>query len=150
MSILCAFGGHEADQAEVYNSGYYFSACRRCRTGMIRSGPAWRAVPRGHKVVWKGGSHSHSIEPDYGPVLPTLHRDANLPALKPSFASWSRQLVQVAVPGLARTNGGGGARAAVSEEEPEEKTYPYLLALAAIVGAGLHLVMNFRAVRGEF
>ena len=149
MSILCALGGHEADQAEVYNSGYYFSACRRCRADMIRSGASWRAVPRGHKVVWKGGSHSHSIEPDYGPVLPTLHRDANLPALRPSFASWSRQLVEVAVPGLARTNG-GGARAAVSEVEPEERSYPYLLAFAAIVGAGLQLVMGLRAVRGDF
>ena len=149
MSILCALGGHEASQEEFYNSGYHFSRCRRCRRDMIRSGPAWREVPKGHKVVWKGGCHSHSVEPDYGPSLPTLHRDANLPALRPSFSSWSKQLVQVAVPGLARTNG-GGARAAVSDEEPQEQGYPVLLVVAAIVGAGLQLVMGLRAVRGDF
>ena len=150
MSILCGLGGHEAAPAETYNSGYYFSRCRRCRCDMIRSGASWRAVPRGHKVVWKGGCHSHSMEPDYGPVLPALHRDANLPAVRTPFASWGRQLVEVAVPGFARTNGGGGARAAVAEEEAEDRSYPYLLAFAAVVGAGLQLVMSYRAVRGGF
>jgi hypothetical protein len=147
-SILCALGGHEAAAAETYNSGYYFSSCRRCQRDMIRSGAAWREVPPGHKVVWKDGCHSHSMEPDYGPVLPALHRDANLPAVRAPFASWSRQLVQVAAPGLRRTNGGGGARAAVAEEEAEERGFPYLLALAAVVGAGLQLAMSFRAMRG--
>jgi hypothetical protein len=149
MSILCALGGHEAAAAETYNSGYYFSSCRRCRCDMIRSGAAWREVPQGHKVVWKGGCHSHSMEPNYAPVLPALHRNANLPAVRTPFASWSRHLVEVAVPGLRRTNG-GGARAAVSDEEPEERSYPYLLAFAAVVGAGLQLVMSLRAVRGGF
>jgi len=147
MSILCALGGHEAGREEVYNSGYHFSRCRRCRRDMIRNGAAWREVPKGHKVVWKGGCHSHSIEPDYGASVPTLHRDSNLPALRPAFSSWSRQLVQIAVPGLARTNGGGGVRAAISEEEPQEQGYPYLLAFAALIGAGLQLVMGLRAVR---
>ena len=146
MSLLCALGGHEAAEAETYNSGYYFSRCRRCRCDMIRSGAVWRDVPCGHKVVWKGGCHSHSLEPDYAPVLPTLHRDANLPAVKPPFASWGRQLVQVAMPALARTNG-GGARSAASQEEPEERAYPYLLVLVAVVGAGLQLVMSARGLR---
>jgi hypothetical protein len=115
---------------------------------MVRSGGSWLEVPRGHKVVWKAGCHAHSLEPDYDPVLPVLHREANLPALRPSFSSWSRQLVQVALPGRRRTNGGGGAAAAVAEEEREEPPYPYLLAFAAIVGAGLQLVMSYRAVRG--
>jgi hypothetical protein len=149
MSIFCTIGGHEAESGEVYNSGYYFSACRRCGTDMIRCGAAWQAVPKGHKVVWKPGCHSHSVEPDYGPVLPTLHRDANLPAVRSPFASWSRQLVQVAVPGLARTNR-PSARAAVAEEEPQEAQYPYLLVFAALVGAGLQLVMGLRAVKGDF
>jgi hypothetical protein len=149
MSLLCALGGHEAAEAETYNSGYHFSRCRRCRCDMIRSGVVWQHVPGGHKVVWKGGCHSHSLEPDYAPVLPALHRDANLPAVKAPFASWGRQLVQVALPALARTNG-GGARAAVSDEEPEERAYPYLLAFVAIVGAGLQLVMSVRGLRDGF
>lgn len=148
-SLLCALGGHEAASAEIYNGGYYFSSCRRCRRDMIRSGAAWRDVPRGHKVVWKDGRHSHSVEPDYGPVLPAVHRDANLPAVRTPFASWGRQLVQVALPGLRRTNG-GGTRAAVAEEETEERGYPLLLVFAAIVGAGLHFAMSIRAERGAF
>jgi hypothetical protein len=148
MSILCALGGHEAAAAEIYNSGYYFSQCRRCRSDMIRSGAAWRAVPKGHQVVWKGGCHSHSMEPDYGSVLPTLHREANLPALPSPFTSWARTLVEVAKPGVRRTN--SGARVAVAEEEREDMSYPYLLAFAAIVGAGLHLVLNFKGLRGVF
>ena len=149
MSLLCALGGHEAAEAETYNSGYHFSRCRRCSRDMIRSGAVWRDVPPGHKVVWKGGCHSHSMEPDYGPVLPALHREANLPAVKAPFASWGRQLVQVAMPALARTNG-GGARAAVSCVEPEERAYPYLLAFVALVGAGVQLVMSVRGLRGGF
>jgi hypothetical protein len=149
MSILCALGGHEAADKEIYNSGYYFSACRRCGADMIRSGPSWNEVPSGHKVVWKGGCHSHSLEPDYGPVLPAVHRDANLPAVKSPFSTWGRQLVQVAIPAIARTNG-GGARAAVADEELQERPYPYLLVFAAVVGAGLQLVMSFRGVRTGF
>lgn len=150
MSILCAVGGHEAAMAETYNSGYYFSACRRCQRDMIRSGAVWREVPRGHKVVWKGGCHSHSMEPDYGPVLPALHRDANLPAVRTPFSSWGRQLVEVALPATVRTNRADSACAAFAEEEPEERSYPYWLALAAIVGAGLQLVLNMREVRGGY
>ena len=148
-SILCAFGGHEAAAAETYNGGYYFSKCRRCRCDMIRSGAAWRPVPQGHQVVWKDGRHSHSLEPDYAAVLPALHRDSNLPAVPSPFASWGRHLVEVAAP-RRRTNGGGGARAAIAVEEAEERSYPYLLVLAAVVGAGLQLLMSVRTMRGEF
>jgi len=152
-SMLCGLGGHEAAAAETYNSGYYFSRCRRCGRDMIRSGAAWRDVPGGHRVVWKAGRHNHSMEPDYGPFMPVLHRDANLPAVRSPYASWGRQLVQVALPGLVRTNGGAGSRGAhaiVMEEEAEEKGFPYLLAFAAVVGAGLQLVMSLRAARGAF
>jgi hypothetical protein len=148
-SLLCALGGHEAAEAEIYNSGYYFSRCRRCSRDMIRSGAAWREVPPGHRVVWKGGCHSHSMEPDLRPFMPIVHRDEKLPAVKSPYSSWGRQLVQVAIPGLARTNG-AGARTAVAEQEDEERTYPYLLAFAALVGAGLQLVMSVRAARGAF
>ena len=151
-SMLCALGGHEAAETETYNSGYYFSRCRRCRRDMIRSGAAWRDVPSGHKVVWKAGRANHSLEPDYGPFLPVVHRDSNLPAVRSPYASWGRQLVRQAVPGLVRTNvaTGGGARAAVAEEEAEERGFPYLLAFAAVVGAGLQLMMSLRGARGAF
>ena len=94
MSLLCALGGHEAGPDEVYNGGYYFSRCRRCERDMIRSGAAWQMVPSGHRVVWKPGCHQHSVEPDLAGALPVLHRDSNLPAVRPRFASWSRDLVR--------------------------------------------------------
>jgi hypothetical protein len=141
MSLLCALGGHEADRSEVYNSGFYFSACRRCGQDMMRTGATWQMVPRGHRIVWKtGGRHRHSIEADYAVYAPVVHREANLPAVKPSYVSWNRQLVRSAGAGIG---GGGAASRASVREEPEELAYPYMLALAAIVGAGLQLVLGF-------
>jgi hypothetical protein len=149
MSILCALGGHEAAADETYNGGYYFSSCRRCRCDMIRSGASWGEVPRGHRVVWKDGRHSHSMEPNHAPVLPTPHHHSKLPAVRTPFASWRRDLVGVGVPGCHRTNG-GSAGAAVAQEEMEERNYRYLLAFAAVLGAGLQLVMSLRAMRSAF
>jgi hypothetical protein len=146
MSLLCALGGHEADRSEVYNSGFYFSACRRCGQDMMRSGATWQMVPRGHRIVWKvGNRHRHSIEANYAVYAPIVHRDSNLPAVKPSYVSWNRQLVEIAGAGI----GSGKAPSPSSQEEREEPTYPYLLALAAIVGAGLQLVLSFGS-RGHY
>ena len=140
MSILCALGGHEASPTEIYNAGYYFSRCRRCGEDMMRWGAAWHLVPRGHRIVWKSGSHRHSIEADYGLHLPVLHRDSNLPAVRPRWASWDRRLVRARRSAAAPV---GGVAA-----EPEENQYPYLLALAALIGAGLQLVLTFGGGRG--
>jgi hypothetical protein len=141
MSILCTLGGHEAGAGEVYNGGYYFARCRRCRRDMIRCGAAWQIVPNGHRVVWKGGCHQHSLEPDLAGALPVLHRDANLPAVRPPFASWSRDLVR----GKVRPS---PAKAAVVERE--EPQYPRLLVIAALVGAGLQLIFSLGSGRGGF
>ena len=90
MSIFCRLGWHEAEGGEVYNSGYYFSSCVRCRRDMIRFGGAWQGVPAGHRVVWRSGQNNHSIEPDYGRFLPVLVAEARLPALRPIQASAAR------------------------------------------------------------
>lgn len=136
MSILCRLGGHEAAPGETYNSGYWFGHCRKCGRDMLRSGARWEPVPDGHRVVWKTGRHSHSLDPDYAGVLPTLHREANLPAVRPPFLSWSRQLMRLAGRGVGETP---SARA----DEAPEQPYPGLLILAALVGAGLQLVFGF-------
>jgi hypothetical protein len=146
MSILCAFSGHEAGRAETYNSGYWFSRCRRCGCDMIRSGAEWSTVPPGHRVVWKEGRHSHSLEPDYTPVLPTLHREANLPATRPPFTSWSRQMARLA--GRKEPAPEAAAEAA-AENERQEESYPGLLVLAALVGAGLQLLFGYGLRRRE-
>jgi hypothetical protein len=135
MSILCALGGHEAGQGEVYNSGYWFSRCRRCERDMICAGGSWDTVPRGHRVVWRSGRGSHSLATDYAHVLPILHPAANLPMVRPSHASWSRQLTASSrplAPGRAR---------AVEPPEAEEPGYA-LLAMAALLAGALHLVLG--------
>jgi hypothetical protein len=139
MSLLCALGGHEARPGETYNGGYYFSRCRRCRRDMVRNGASWRLVPGGYHVVWRAGRHSHAIEPDYAAVVPILHHLANLPAVRPRFASWSRHLVR------GRRANVSNAAAAVVEDE--EAPYPRLLVFAALVGAGLQLLLGFGSGR---
>jgi hypothetical protein len=143
MSLLCALGGHEAGPGEVYNGGYYFARCRRCRRDMIRCGAAWRMVPDGHRVVWRSGRCQHSLEPDLSGALPVLHREANLPAVRAPFASWSRDMVR-----LRRSAPAAAAAAAVAERE--EPQYPRLLVLAALVGAGLQLIFSLGSGRGSF
>jgi hypothetical protein len=142
MSLLCAIGGHEAAPREVYNGGYYFSRCRRCGEDMIRTGASWDLVPEGHRVVWKSGRHNHSLEPDYDHALPVLHPAANLPMVRPSFASWSRALV-----GRRRA---AAISAPAMENEAEEPHYPPLLVIAAIVGAGLQWLLGLGEVRRPF
>ena len=141
MSLLCAMGGHEAGAGEVYNGGYYFARCRRCERDMIRSGAAWQMVPDGHRVVWRSGRHRHSIDPSFAGVLPVLHREANLPAVRPPFASWSRDMVRL------RRSAPAAAAAVVEREEPQ---YPGLLVLAALIGAGLQLIFSLGSGRGSF
>jgi hypothetical protein len=143
MSLLCALGGHEAGAGEVYNGGYYFSRCRRCERDMIRSGAAWQMVPDGHRVVWRSGRHQHSVEPSFAGVLPVLHREANLPAVRPPFASWSRDIVRLRRPPAATA-----AASAAAVLEKEELPYPRLLVIAALVGAGLQLIFSLGSGRG--
>ncbi|HYE27490.1 MAG TPA: hypothetical protein VEA61_04560 [Allosphingosinicella sp.] len=144
MSLLCALGGHEAGAGEIYNGGYYFARCRRCRRDMIRCGAAWQMVPNGHRVVWKPGRHHHSLEPDFAGVLPVLHRDANLPAVRPPFSSWSRAMVRL------RRRPVREAASAAEAAEREEPQYPRLLVLAALVGAGLQLIFSLGSGRSSF
>ncbi|MBV8688368.1 MAG: hypothetical protein JOZ90_15775 [Alphaproteobacteria bacterium] len=140
MSILCAIGGHEAGAGEVYNCGYWFSRCRRCGRDMIRSGASWDLVPDGHRVVWRIGRGSHSLAPDFAHVLPILHPAANLPMVRPRFASWSRQMV--------RRRAAAPAAAPAEAAEVAEPPYPGLLVLAAIVGAGLQLLFGLGGRQG--
>ena len=54
MSLACLIGRHRARPSAVRNQGLYFSHCARCERDMVRSLGAWRAVPRGFRVVWRG------------------------------------------------------------------------------------------------
>lgn len=146
MRMICTLAGHQPGGREAYNGGFHFSRCRRCRRDMFRSGGTWETVPAGHRVTWKSGRHSHSLEPDFSGALPVLHHQANLPAVRPDFASWSRQLARI-------------LRAAPSKEKPEcdgaeaerkvKEPYPRLIVIVALIGAGLQMLVSFGSGRRE-
>ena len=144
MKMLCFLAGHSADRQLAYNSGFHFSRCRRCKCDMIRSSGDWEAVPGGHRVAWKSGPQSHSIDPDYARVLPIVHPQSNLPALRPSFMSWSRQLAR-----LRTARRPGPAPTPEEKEAREKEPYPKFIVLIALVGAGLQLIMGFGGRRRE-
>ena len=144
MKIVCTLAGHSADQHLAYNSGFHFSRCRRCRRDMIRSSGDWEAVPDGHRVAWKSGRQCHSIDPDYARALPILHPQANLPALRPTFMSWSRQLARKSAARRPKS-----APTAEEKEAKEKEPYSGFIVLIALVGAGLQLIMGFGGRRRE-
>ena len=56
MHMRCVTGRHATAPDEVRNQGFGFSRCLRCGHDMVRSKRAWRAVPRGFRVVWRRGT----------------------------------------------------------------------------------------------
>lgn len=143
MNLQCAVAGHRPDRNPVYNSGYFFVACRRCGHTLIRCASGdWRNVPAGHRVVWKSGRHSHSLEADYSGVLPIMQEAASLPALRSPYVSWSRALI--------RRKPSGDGRAAVAtaiEEDSDDYRHPGLLLAAVLLGAGLKMLLGFASTR---
>jgi len=136
MNVGCAIAGHTADPGHVYNSGYYFSACRRCGRHLVRSAHGeWGPVPRGHRVVWKAGRSSHSLEADYAGVLPVA-LEAPAP-LRPRRTT-GRALIRTK-PRRAAAAGLVGA----IEDQSQDYQHPRLLLAAVIVGAGLKLLLGF-------
>ena len=137
MNLRCAIGGHAAETDPVYNSGYFFSPCRRCGRYLLRSARSgWAPVPPGHRIVWKAGRHSHSLEADYAGVLPVVRHEPGLPA-RASVRRSNRALVRLNSPRPAAA----GAAAAV-EEESGDYPYPGLLLAAVVVGAGLKMILG--------
>lgn len=145
MSVLCFIQGHAPADEQVWNRGYSFSKCRRCSCDLIRSDASWDIVPRGHRVVWKEGRHEHSRRAGYVRNLPVLYRDVRGGVPAPWFGGWYRHVLSLA--------GGGTAEAlsppalALDDPERDPRQYPYLLAFAAVAGAGLQLILAGRPRR---
>ena len=146
MRMICVLAGHQPDGREAYNGGFHFCRCSRCRQDMVRSSGAWSAIPSGHRVAWKSGRHSHSLEPDFSGALPVLHDQANLPAVRPNFTSWSRQLARILrAPRRKEKEKCDGAEAERQVKEP----YPRLIVIVALIGAGLQMLFSFGSSRRE-
>jgi hypothetical protein len=139
MKLLCALGGHEAGDETVYHSGYYIGCCRRCETTMLRCGASWREIPEGRQMVLRAGSHSHSIDP--APRLSVVARSGEEAAAARQAARPRRSPGPVAADDTRRTN-------AAVVPCGERQDFPRLLALAALVGAGLQLALGLRDFRG--
>ena len=147
MSILCFIQGHSPSDEQVWNRGYSFSKCRRCRCDLVRSEADWDTVPRGHRVVWKGGQHEHSRPAGCVRNLPLLYRDVRGGVPAPWFGGWYRHVLSLAGGGTAE----GLSPPALVRDDPERepKQYPYLVAFAAVAGAGLQLILANRSRRGS-
>lgn len=147
MSLLCFIQGHSPSEEQIWNRGYSFSKCRRCRCDMIRSDADWQIVPRGHKVVWKGGLHQHSRPAGYTRNLPILYRDAIRSGVPAEWqeGGWFSRLRALAGLGSAEQRSAPAAAAvAIRDPEQEAKPFPYLIALAAVAGASLQLLLAER------
>ena len=145
MTVLCFIQGHAPADEQVWNRGYSFAKCRRCRCDMIRSDADWEVVPRGHRVVWKAGRHEHSRPAGYVRNLPVLYRDVRGGVPAPWLGPWYRQVLALAGGGTAERL--AAPAAALDEAEREPSQYPYLLAFAAVAGAGLQLLLASRTRR---
>lgn len=140
----CALAGHRAGDDAVYNSGYYFCACRRCGAPLIRGArDDWHPVPPGHRVVWKSGRHCHSLAADYDGLLPIVSPELHLPATPSPFVSWCREMVARTYRSRRRAT----VAAAAAEADEGDYRYPGLLVAAVLVGAGLRLLLGFAAER---
>lgn len=153
MSFLCLIKGHAPGGQPVWNRGYSFSSCRRCRCDMIRSDSEWIEVPRGHKVVWKDGHHEHSRPAGYARNLPMLYRSA-LRASVPAHwhGGWYRHVLAIACASAERGQGPSQGATAIALPDPEQErtaALPYLVAFAAIAGAGLQLLFAARPGQGS-
>jgi hypothetical protein len=119
---------------------------------MIRSDCDWTQVPRGHKVVWKGGLHEHSRPAGYTRNLPILYRDAFRGGVPERWrGGFVDQLLALAGPRAAERLAPPSGAAAIALDDPErqQSALPYVLALAAIAGAGFQLLFAQRPHSGE-
>jgi hypothetical protein len=149
MSLLCFVQGHAPAQEQVWNRGYSFSKCRRCRCDLIRSDADWEIVPRGHRVVWKQGACEHSRPAGYVRNLPVLYRDVRGGVPAPWLGGWYKQVLALAGGGASERLSAPTSAAAIALDDPERdsRQYPYALALAAVAAAGLQLLFA-RSRRG--
>ncbi len=72
MNIMCLVQHHAGGDYGVWNEGYCFSHCTRCHCDLIRTSGNWRAIPRGYRVIWRAGHHSHAIPSDFKRNLPLV------------------------------------------------------------------------------
>ncbi len=139
MNLLCHAAGHRGLDRETYNGGYFFARCARCKGDLVRDGRGWKAVPRGHRVVWKAGRHSHSLQPDYAHALPIVAASGEAEACPPARRGARRGA-------LVRVKASRRAAPAVQDEQ-EAELPRFILLLAALAGAAGALRLLSRPAR---
>lgn len=144
MGLSCTMGQHFAVRDEVYNGGFWFSACRSCGAGLFRTARRpWAPPPRGHRIAWKAGRQSHSIEPDFADLLPVPVPTQKLPARRSRWMSWCRELVRGRPRRLTVSARGG----ACTLEEEGDYRHPALALAGALLAAALTLAWDVVAAR---
>ena len=84
MKLFCYLSMHQAAPEPTWNAGFYFTRCMRCRRELVRRPQqAWRAVPRGYRVVWKTRAPGY---PDWRRLQQAPARPGDSPAPRLSVA----------------------------------------------------------------
>lgn len=55
MALRCRLGWHTPESDGVWNHGYAFTRCKRCKRDMVRSLFGEWHMPKGVRVVWRSG-----------------------------------------------------------------------------------------------
>jgi hypothetical protein len=53
MPLMCRLGLHRPAEGEVWNRGYWFTTCERCKRDLVRTAAGRWHVPAGRQIVWK-------------------------------------------------------------------------------------------------
>ncbi|MBV8687953.1 MAG: hypothetical protein JOZ90_16930 [Alphaproteobacteria bacterium] len=140
MNLLCRAAGHRGLDRETYNGGYFFARCARCNVDLIRDGRSWKAVPHGHRVVWKTGRRTHSVAPDMAHALPIVAASGDAATGPPARRS-ARRKALVPVP--------PSRRAPPPPDEEQEAAAPRLLLLFAVAAGAFAGYVRGAGLRGR-
>lgn len=72
MGVMCWVLGHAARDTGLWNDGYFFSRCKRCRCDLIRTDGDWSPLPYGFRVKWRSGLYRHAVASDFKRNLPLM------------------------------------------------------------------------------
>lgn len=100
--LSCIAGRHAAGPRQTRNQGFAFAGCRNCGCDLVRSRSAWKAVPKGFRVVWRRAA-APQVEISAAQFLldlPAVDRALALAASPPRPRGRASVLFEVAAAGL--------------------------------------------------
>lgn len=130
MGVMCWILGHAPRDTGLWNDGYFFSRCKRCRCDLIRTSGSFSPIPYGFQVTWRSGLHRHAVASDF---------KRNLPLMPEEPRRWRLALHRIGLgvlllPGPVRTD-------ARHDERPPDREpaggLPHMVLLGMLTALGL-------------